>query len=130
MDIQYYETAMYVLACKLFEDQGRPLPRHRLACLRPQESGSKGWFVYKESWDVNHKRTMWKAHLLGEKGEPDVFPELLDAVIMLAEDGVMTVRGQERDPVTRKLTGMAWWCQVIRLGRRSNPSDYIGPGPV
>ena len=124
---------MYVLACKLYEDHGRPLPRHRLSVIRPRESGVEGWFVYKQAFDEHHNRTMYKAYLLGEKGQPDVLPELLDAVIMLAEDGVMTVRGQERDPLTRKLTGMAWWCQVLRAGRRSNPGDYDdynGPGPV
>jgi len=116
-----------VLACKHYEDQGRPLPRHRLAHLPQQESGSKGWFVYRESYDQLHKRTMWKAYLRGENGYGDVFPELLDAVIIFAEDGVLTVRGQEHDPVTRKLSGMAWWCQIISASRPDSPNDYIGP---
>jgi hypothetical protein len=118
---------MYVLACKLYEDEGRPLPRHRLNVLRPEESASRGWLVYRESYDSNHKRTMMKAQLLGEDGQGHVFPELLDAVMMIAENSVMTIRGNERDPITRKLTGMAWWCKVIGLGRRGHQHDPDGP---
>ena len=118
---------MYVLACKLYEDGGRPLPRHRLAFIRAHESGSEGWFVYKEDYDPDHKRTMMKAFLLGAPGTPEVFPTLLDAVLMIAEDGTLTVRGQERDPLTRKLTGMAWWCKVIHGGKRGYAGDPVGP---
>lgn len=120
---------MYVVACKLYES-GCPMPRHRLSVLRPHEAGLTGWFVYKESWDSNHRRTMWKARLIDEETGGDVFPELLDAVIMLAENGVVTVRGQERDSITRRLTGMAWWCRILHGESRTNAGDYNGPGIV
>ncbi len=120
---------MYVRAFQLYEDGGRPLPRHRLAVLR-SEGSQEGWLVYKESWDEHHKRHMMKAYLLADDGQRQVFPELLDAVMMFAEDGVMTIRGQERDPISRKLTGMAWWCQILRPGKRGYQGDPIGPTPV
>lgn len=120
---------MYVRALKLYEDQGRPLPRHRLGVLR-LENAHEGWLIYKEEWDGNHKRHMMKAHLVGEDGRTEVFPEMLDAVMMFAEDGVMTVRGMERDPVSRKLTAMAWWCQILQPGRRGYQGDSMGPTPV
>ncbi|MBA5690646.1 hypothetical protein [Rugamonas apoptosis] len=84
---------MYVRACKLHEDTGRALPRHRLAMLRPVDLG---WLVYRECYDQEHKRIMMMARLLGEPGQPDVYPELRDAVMMVAENSVMTIRGLER----------------------------------
>lgn len=115
---------MYVQAIQLYESEGRPLPRHRMAFLKPKH---EGWLVYKESYDLNHKRTMMKAQLFLNGGEQEVFPELLDAVMMIAEDSVMTIRGLERDPITRKLTAMAWWCKVLKVGRRGYAGDSDGP---
>jgi hypothetical protein len=117
---------MYVRAVQLYES-GRPLPRHRLAVLRPE---SEGWLIYKESRDEHHKRTMMKARIVDDTGQIDIFPELMDAVMMFAEDGVMTIRGLERDHVTRKLTAMAWWCQILRPGKRGYQGDPMGPTPV
>jgi hypothetical protein len=85
----------------------------------------------KDGWYLKSPgtKTMMKAHLLADEGG-EVFPELVDAVMMFAEDGVMTIRGLERDPVTRKLSAMAWWCQVVRPGKRGYQSDPMGPTPV
>ena len=120
---------MYVRALQLYESNGRPLPRHRLGVLRT-EGCPEGWLIYKEAWDEHHKRHMMKAHLIDDAGQTDIFPELMDAVMMFAEDGVMTIRGLERDPVSRKLTAMAWWCQIVRLGKRGYQGDPMGPTPV
>jgi hypothetical protein len=73
---------------------------------------------------------MMKARLVDDAGQTDVFPELMDAVMMFAEDGVMTIRGLERDPESRKLTAMAWWCQILRPGKRGYQGDPMGPTPV
>lgn len=120
---------MYVLAKRIYERSGCPLPRHRLATIRAEESGDRGWLVYKMALDPNHKRHMMKAWLLDDEGR-DVFPELLDAQILAAEDGTLTIRGSERDEVSGQRTEMAWWCKVLRPGKRGYEGDPVGPTPV
>lgn len=120
---------MYVLACKTYEEIGAPIPKHRLGLMRPEEHGTRGWLIYKQRQNVDHRRMMMTAQLVSDDGA-ELFPMLLDADMLLFEDGIAIVKGEQRDPITRALTAMTWWCKVIRLGKRGYQGDSVGPSYV
>lgn len=114
---------MYVQACRLYQGEGWPLPRHRLAM---RQRTVDAWLVYRQEHDQESGAIMQKARLVKDGGE--VIAELLHAVMVDVENGAMRVRGIERDPVTRKEYAMAWYCEVI--DGRWQGSDARGPRPV
>jgi hypothetical protein len=88
----------------LFEDQGRPLPLHRLAFPQPTYSGS---FSFKEVHVPQFKRTLPVARLLGEMGN-DVVAPLYEAKLLWMEDGEARVTGIEIDELSQRRTVQTW----------------------
>lgn len=103
---------MYVKACQIYNPGGRALPRHELAMLSTSRAKT-GWLVYRQSYDLRSGRMGMQARLLTEDRKDDVFPPLTYAAMLDADNGVMHVRGEETDPLTGKLTAMAWYCEII-----------------
>lgn len=113
---------MFVRACCLYDNEGRPLPRHRLAMRQPLR---EGWLTVKQGNDLVSRRITRLASLRDELG--DVFAELVDVGQVDVENGTMMVPGQTRDPLTGKMTAQAWYCEVVD-GRHEGP-DSRGPLP-
>jgi len=88
----------------LFEDQGRPLPLHRLAF--PQQAYS-GAFSFKESHVAKFKRTLPVARLVGDVGQ-DVVAPLYDAKLLWMEGGEARVTGIEVDELSQRRTVQTW----------------------
>jgi hypothetical protein len=88
----------------LFEDQGRPKARHRLAFPQAEH---EGLFTFKEAHCSEFRRTVPVARLQGPTGS-DVVPPLYDAKLLWMEGGEARVTGLEVDEVTRKRTAQCW----------------------
>ena len=88
----------------LFEDQGRPLPLHRLAFPQPAYNGT---FSFKEVHVPQLKRTLPVARLLGELGQ-DVVAPLYDAKLLWMEGGEARVTGIEIDELSQRRTVQTW----------------------
>lgn len=100
----------------LFEDQGRPLPLHRLAFPQPSYSGS---FSFKEAHVSQFKRTLPVARLLSDQGH-DMVPPLYDAKLLWMEDGEARVTGIEIDQVSQRRTVQTW---NVRFGGCKEMAD-------
>lgn len=100
---------MLVVLAKLFEDGGRPLARHRAVTLLPSHEGV---FSLYEEHDRDLRRTVKIARLDSVMGT-EILLSLYDADILMCKDGIMTVTGLERDPVTRKATAQSWYLEIV-----------------
>jgi len=104
---------MFVKIATLYEEGGRPLARHRAAAIRPTH---EGFLSLHEEHDRDLRRTVRQARLLS----PDSVEPLLslyDAVVLFYGDGIMTITGMERDPLTRKATAQSWYIEVVDAGK-------------
>lgn len=100
---------MLVILAKLFEDGGRPLARHRAVTLAPTHQGILSLF---EKHDRDLRRTVRTARVTNLEATETAL-ELYDAVVLFYKDGVMTITGMERDPVTRRATAQSWYLEVL-----------------
>lgn len=88
----------------LFEDQGRPLPLHRLAFPQPAYNGA---FLFKEVHVAQLKRTLPVARLVDGVGQ-DVVAPLYDAKLLWMEGGEARVTGIEIDELSQRRTVQTW----------------------
>lgn len=93
----------------LYEDGGRPLPRHRLAFPQHEYQGT---FSFEEVPSCEFKRTVATARLQAPSGD-DVLPPLYDAKLIWCKGGEARVTGLEVDEVTRRRTAQCW---NVRMG--------------
>jgi hypothetical protein len=100
---------MLVILAKMFEDGGRPLARHRAVTLPPSHQGV---FSLYEEHDRDLRRTVRIARLDSITGTETLLA-LYDADVLVCKDGVMTVTGLERDPLTRKATAQSWYVEIV-----------------
>lgn len=100
---------MLVILAKMFEDGGRPLARHRAVTLPPSHQGV---FSLYEEHDRDLRRTVKIARLESVPGT-EILLSLYDAEVLVCKDGIMTITGLERDPVTRKATAQSWLVEII-----------------
>ena len=57
-----------------------------------------------------------KARLLTrDRVEPLV--SLYDAVVLFYGDGIITITGMARDPLTRKVTAQSWYIEIVEVGK-------------
>ena len=99
-----------MILAKMFEDGGRPLARHRAVTLPPSHEGV---FSLHEEHDRELRRTVKIARLDSLSGTETLLL-LYDADVLFCKDGVMTVTGLERDPVTRKATAQSWYVPLCQ----------------
>lgn len=100
------------------------MPRHDLTLKHATDLGC---LLSKYVLDKREVRLIKRAWLLNEDRTKNVYPPLYYVDIEL-ENGAMHIRGEERDLLSGKLTGMAWYCEVVD-GRR-HEQDSRGPLPV
>lgn len=104
---------MFVRLATLYEEGGRPLARHRAAAIQPSY---EGFLWLHEEYDRDLRRSVRKARLLSPHGVEPLL-SLYDAVVLFYGDGIMTITGMERDPLTRKATAQSWYIEVIEVGK-------------
>ena len=68
-----------------------------------------------------------RAWLLNEDRTGNVYPSLYYVDVEF-DNGAMHLRGEERDPLSGKLTAMAWYCELVDGKRHGQGSR--GPLPV
>lgn len=98
-----------MILARMFEDGGRPLARHRAVSLPPSHQGV---FSLYEEHDRDLRRTVKIARLDSVQGT-EILMSLYDAEVLMCKDGIMTVTGLERDPVTRKATAQSWLVEMV-----------------
>ena len=106
---------MLVILAEMFEEGGRPLPRHRAVSLAPSHEGILSLY---EEFDRDLRRTVRKARVDSVAGTETLLT-LYDAVVLFYQDGVMTITGMERDPLTRKATAQSWYVEIVDVRKRS-----------
>lgn len=99
----------------MFEEGGRPLPRHRAVSLAPSHEGILSLY---EGYDRDLRRTIRKARVDNVTGTETLLT-LYDAVVLFYQDGVMTITGMERDPLTRKATAQSWYMEIVDVRKGS-----------
>ena len=104
---------MLVLVAEMFEEGGRPLPRHRAVTLAPSHQGVLSLY---EEYDRDLRRSVRKAKIDSISGQPLLM--LHDAVVLFCQDGVMTITGMERDALTRKVTAQSWYIEIVDVRKR------------
>jgi hypothetical protein len=101
---------MLVRVAQLYEDGGRPLPRHRAVTCRPDH---QGLLTLTEEHDRELRRSVRSAHLRAPIGGADVLPSLRDAVVIWIGDGRMTLTGFESDSLTRRCVAQSWYIEIL-----------------
>ncbi|WP_395406331.1 hypothetical protein ACHMW6_06565 [Pseudoduganella sp. UC29_106] len=96
---------MYAAATRLFEDQGRPVPRHRAITLQPTHAGN---LTLTEEYIKEWRRTVRIAKLHPVNTQEQGLPSLYDAVVLWIGSGEMTIAGVEIDELTHKRTAQSW----------------------
>lgn len=105
---------MLVYVATLFEDRGRPLPRHRVVTRQPEHHGR---LTLTEAHDKDLRRSVRTAHLRGIDSPEDVLPPLRDAVVLWIGDGAMTITGLETDIIDCKSFAQSWYIEVCPAPR-------------
>lgn len=103
---------MLVKVALLYEEAGRPLPRHRAVTARPSHLGK---LSLSEELDRDMRRTVRSARLCDPSTCADVLPPLLDAVVLWINGECMTITGVERDDLTRKRTAQSWYVELAKV---------------
>lgn len=85
------------------------LARHRAVTLPPSHQGV---FSLYEEHDRDLRRTVRIARLDSITGTETLL-SLYDADVLVCKDGIMTVTGLERDPLTRKATAQSWYVEIV-----------------
>jgi hypothetical protein len=106
----YQGGVMLVRVAQLFEDGGRPIPRHRSITTQPVHVGN---LTVHEEHDHNFRRPMSYAILHCGSDGSDVIPRLHDAVVRWISDGFLTISGFEIDAVSQRCATQSWYVQVI-----------------
>jgi hypothetical protein len=101
---------MQVKVAQLYEDGGRPLPRHRAVTRQPSH---EGLLSLTEEHDRELRRSVRSAHLRDVSRGVDVLPPLRDAVVIWIGAGRMTITGFESDDVTRRSVAQSWYVEEI-----------------
>lgn len=104
---------MLVRVAQLYEDGGRPLPRHRAVTRQPEHEGI---LTLAEEHDRELRRSVRSAHLRGGPAGADVLASLRDAVVIWIGEGRMTIIGFETDPLTRRSVAQSWYVELIQDG--------------
>lgn len=102
---------MRVKVAQLYEDGGRPLPRHRAVTRQPDHEGV---LTLTEEHDRELRRSVRSAHLRDTSAGVDVIPPLRDAVVIWIGDGRMTITGFESDELTRRSVAQSWYIEAER----------------
>jgi hypothetical protein len=98
---------MVTLLC---ENEGAPIPRHRLAFSQPEFAGK---FSYNEEYSCEARRTMAVARL--RFNGADVLPALCDARLLRFENGIGVFTGFEvLNDLNRRRTSQTW--KVVTAG--------------
>jgi hypothetical protein len=106
---------MQVRVAQLYEDGGRPLPRHRAVTREPEHYGI---LMLTEEHDRELRRSVRSARLRPAQGGPDVLPPLRDAVVIWIGDGRMTLTGFETDELTRRSVAQSWYVEIVNANFR------------
>ena len=101
---------MLVKVAQLYEDGGRPLPRHRAVTCR---AAYQGILTLTEEHDRDLRRSVRSAHLRDTQGGADLLPPLRDAVVIWIGDSSMTVTGFETDGLTRRSVAQSWYVEIV-----------------
>lgn len=99
---------MQVRVAQLYEDGGRPLPRHRAVTTQPAYSGI---LSLTEEHDRDLRRSVRSAHLREAGSGADVLPALRDAVVIWLAGNRMTLTGFETDALTRCSVAQSWYIE-------------------
>ena len=100
----------------LFEDGGRPLPRHRLAMGLREWSGK---LVLRSGHDELLRRSVIVAHLVApDDPERDLVPPLVDARFTFNDEHEARIDGLDLDLTNRKFTAQAWHVKYPEYARR------------
>jgi hypothetical protein len=99
---------MQVKVAQLYEDGGRPLPRHRAVTTEP---GYSGVLSLTEEYDRDLRRSVRSAHLRDAGSGADVLPPLRDAVVIWFAGNRMTLTGFETDALTRCSVAQSWYIE-------------------
>lgn len=101
---------MQVRVAQLYEDGGRPLPRHLMVTLRPSHYGK---LSVVEEYDRELRRSVRSAHLRDTDTGAHVLAPLRDTVLVWAGEGRMTLTGFEADVLTRRCVAQSWFVEVV-----------------
>lgn len=101
---------MLVRVGKLFEQGGRPLPRHREVTQQPTHLGK---LSYTDQHEMEFRRSVYTAYLRSTDTGNDVLPPLRDAVVRFIADGHMTISGVEVDADTRCRVAQSWYVEIL-----------------
>lgn len=104
---------MLVRVAQLYEDGGRPLPRHRAVTSQPSH---QGMLTLTEEHDRELRRSVRSARLCAEHDGADVLPLLRDAVVVWIGNGRMTLTGFETDGLTRRCVAQSWYIELVNSG--------------
>ena len=100
----------------LFEDGGRPLPRHRLAMPLKEYAGK---LVLKTEWVEALRRDVLVAHLIDTaQPERDVVSPIYNASFSYRDDMEARIDGLELDATNRKFTAQAWHLKYQGYAKR------------
>ena len=100
---------MLVRVATLYEDNGRPLPRHRAIMKRPEFVGR---LTLTEEHDRELRRSVRSAHLRQPDSTGDVLPQLRDAVVLWIGDGRITITGFVTNEVDNISTAQSWYIEL------------------
>lgn len=78
----------------------------------------KGVLSLFEEHDRDLRRTVRTARLDSVEGTETLL-SLYDAEVLFYKDGVMTITGIERDPLSRKATAQSWYVELVDVRRRA-----------
>lgn len=106
----YSVYRMLVRIAQLYEDGGRPLPRHRAVTRQPEH---EGFLTLTEEHDRDLRRSVRSARLRSPTGGPDILPPLRDAVVIWISDNRMTLTGFETDELTRRSVAQSWFVEIV-----------------
>lgn len=115
---------MLVKVARLFEDGGRPLPRHRAVTVKPEHLGK---LSLAEGFDRELRRSVRSAHLRSVQSGDEVLPALRDAVVLWIGDGHMTITGLEQDHLTRRTVAQSWYVEFVNPGHSAAIASTDAP---
>lgn len=103
---------MSVRVAQLYEENGRPLARHRAVSIKPTHQGE---LLMTEAYDPKLRRSVRTAYLREAGTGADVLPLLRDAVVLFIRAGSMTITGLEEDSVSKKCHAQSWYIEAVAM---------------
>lgn len=106
----------------LCENQGAPIPRHRMAFKQRVYEGA---YSLREEFDSDARRTIMMARLRVDS--TDILPPLRDARVLFQEKGIVVVTGLEvLDELTRRRSAQTWMIRTAGYkGRGMDPDPMF-----